>query len=87
MPPGSGNSFVPPPQLLIHGAVTCEVTALHSSHPDVSAADCEILARILGLFYSLLLVGLKATGLGVWGLGFRVQSLRFRLRVGACDVQ
>ena len=49
MPPGSGNSFVPPPQLLIHGAVTCEVTALHSYHLDVSAADCEILARTLGL--------------------------------------
>ena len=35
MPPGSENAFVPPPQLLVHGAVTCEITALHSSHQDM----------------------------------------------------
>ncbi|CAE7892708.1 unnamed protein product [Symbiodinium sp. KB8] len=45
MPPGSDNAFVPPPQLLVHGAVTCEITALHSSHQDVGKQDCEVLAK------------------------------------------
>ena len=51
MPPGSDNAFVPPPQLLVHGAVTCEITALHSSHQDAAGgAWCHLGDRRCGFF-------------------------------------
>ncbi|CAJ1404671.1 unnamed protein product, partial [Effrenium voratum] len=51
IPPGSGNSFVPAPQMLAEGSVSCNFLSLEEVLLGLTSEDCSLIATQSGKLY------------------------------------